>query len=258
MVLISNYQLYDFRMARSYGQYCPVAKAAEILGDRWTVMIVRELLTGASGFNEIQRGLPGISRSVLSQRLRMLERAEILKRSVGPGGKTLGYSLTEAGRDLMPVIQGLGDWGATWAFTDPQPDELDPDLLIVWMARGVIRDKLSIDRTVVQFDFGDPHKRYWMVLEPSEVSVCVQHPGLDVDLVAKVDTGTLFKIHLGRATLGGAMKEGKVALEGPIDLQRGFARWYAWSRFTDASRLAEQRRRAAAELADPEGIKISN
>ena len=122
---------------RSYAQYCPVAKASEILGDRWTLLIVREMLGGASGFNELQRGLPGISRSVLADRMRALERAEVIERRTGPKGRTLEYRLTPAGRDLQPVVQAIGEWGATWSFTEPRPEELDPDLLIVWMARHV-------------------------------------------------------------------------------------------------------------------------
>ena len=94
--------------------------------------------------------------------------------------------------------------GVTWSFTDPRPEELDPDLLVVWMARHVDREQLPLDRTIVQFDFRDPAKRYWMVLEPSEVSVCLQHPGFDVDLKVRVDTATLYRAPSGRAELGGA------------------------------------------------------
>ena len=200
---------------RSYAQYCPIAKGSEILGDRWTLLIVREMLGGASGFNELQRGLPGISRSVLTDRLRSLERAEIVERRTGPKGRTLEYRLTLAGRDLEPVVQAIGEWGATWSFTDPRPEELDPDLLIVWMARHVDREQLPSDRTVVQFDFRNPAKRYWMVLEPSDVSVCLQHPGFDVDLAVRVDTATLYRVYLGRAELGGAMRARKLTLSGP-------------------------------------------
>src|ERR1041384_670069 len=110
----------------SYDQYCPVAHATEILGDRWTLLIVREMLGGARGFNELQRGLPGISRSVLTDRLRSLERGEVIGRGTGPRGRTLDYRLTLAGRDLEPVVQAMGEWGATWSVTDPRPEELDP------------------------------------------------------------------------------------------------------------------------------------
>jgi DNA-binding HxlR family transcriptional regulator len=243
---------------RSYAQYCPVAKASEILGDRWTLLIVREMLGGASGFNELQRGLPGISRSVLTERLRALERVEVLERRTGPKGRTLDYGLTPAGRDLEPVVQALGEWGVTWSFTDPRPEELDPDLLIVWMARHVNREQLPPDRTVVQFDFRDPRKRYWMVLEPSEVSVCLQHPGFEVDLDVTVDTATLYRVYLGRAELRGAMRAGKLTMTGGSTLQRGFGRWFAWSAFAPASGLAEKRRREATRLAGPGRVRIAD
>ena len=242
---------------RNYAQYCPIAKASEVLGDRWTLLIVREMLGGATGFNELQRGLPGISRSVLAERLRSLERAEIVERRTGPKGRTLGYRVTPAGRDLEPVVQALGEWGVTWSFTDPRPEELDPDLLIVWMARHVDRRQLPPDRTVVQFDFRDPAKRYWMVLEPSEVSVCLQHPGFDVDLNVSADTATLYRVYLGRAELSAAMQTPKLTMSGPRTLQRGFGRWFTWSTFAPASRLAEQRRRAASRIRGPTRVRIA-
>jgi DNA-binding HxlR family transcriptional regulator len=242
---------------RSYAQYCPIAKASEILGDRWTLLIVREMLGGASGFNELQRGLPGISRSVLTDRLRALERAEIVERRRGPKGRTLEYRLTPAGRDLEPVVQALGEWGVTWSFTDPRPEELDPDLLIVWMARHVEHDELPADRTVVQFDFRNPAKRYWMVLEPAEVSVCLQHPGFDVDLEVSVDTGTLYRVYLGRAELGDAIRAGKLTMSGPRTLQRGLGHWFTWSAFAPASRLAEERRTMATRRAGPDRVRIA-
>jgi DNA-binding HxlR family transcriptional regulator len=242
---------------RSYAQYCPVAKASEILGDRWTLLIVREMLGGACGFNELQRGLPGISRSVLTDRMRALERAEVVERRTGPKGRTLDYRLTTAGRDLEPVVQAIGEWGATWSFTEPRPEELDPDLLIVWMARHVDRARLPAGRTVVRFDFRDPKRRYWMVLEPSEVSVCLQHPGFDVDLEVSVDTAMLYRVYLGRAELSGAIRAGELTMSGPQALQRGLGRWFTWSAFAPASRSAHQRRAAASRLAGPRRVRIA-
>jgi DNA-binding HxlR family transcriptional regulator len=241
---------------RSHAQYCPVAKATEILGDRWTLLIVREMLGGASGFNELQRGLPGISRSVLADRMRALERAEVVERRTGPKGRTLAYRFTPAGRDLEPVVQAIGEWGATWSVTEPRPEELDPYLLIVWMARHVDRPRLPANRTVVQFDFREPKQRYWMVLEPAEVSVCLQHPGLDVDLEVAVDTSTLYRVYLGRTDLGGAMRAGRVKLSGPRTLQRGFGHWFSWSAFAPASRSAPERRTAASRRADPQPVTM--
>ena len=236
---------------RSYAQYCPVAKASEVLGDRWTLLIVREMLGGVSGFNQLQRGLPGISRSVLSDRMRRLERAEVVERRTGPKGRTLEYRLTSAGRDLQPVVQAIGEWGATWSITEPRREELDPYLLIVWIARHVDRRQLPPDRTVVRFDFRKPKQRYWLVLEPSDVSVGLPHPGFNVDLEVAVDTSTLYGIYLGRAQLGGAIRAGQLTLSGPRTLQRGFGHWFTWSAFAAASRSAQERRSAAARLATP-------
>jgi DNA-binding HxlR family transcriptional regulator len=241
----------------SYSQYCPIAKASEVLGDRWTLLIVREMLGGAGGFNELQRGLPGISRSVLADRLRALERAEILERRTGPKGRTVRYRLTPGGRDLKPVVEALGQWGATWSLTDPRPEELDPDLIMVWMARHVAYEQLPPDRTVVQFDFRAPTRRAWMVLEPSEVSVCLQHPGFDVDLSVAVETATLYRVYLGQAEFGGAMKAGKLAMRGPRHLQSGLRRWFTWSNFADATRMADKRRHAAVHLKAHPEVKIT-
>jgi DNA-binding HxlR family transcriptional regulator len=242
---------------RDYAQYCPVAKATEILGDRWTLLIVRELLGGVSGFNELHRGLPGISRSVLTDRMRALERAEVVERRTGPKGRTLEYRLTPAGRDLEPVVQALGEWGVTWSFTEPRRDELDPALLIVWMARHVDRRRLPPNRTVVKFDFRNPQRRFWMVLEPSEVSVCLHHPGFDVDLEVTADTATLYGIYLGRAELGDAIRAGKLTMSGPRTLQRGLRDWFTWSAFAPASRVADQRRRTASRLPGPHHVRVA-
>ena len=243
---------------RSHAQYCPVARAAETLGDRWTLLIVREMLGGASGFNELQRGLPGISRSVLADRMRELERAKVVERRTGPKGRTLEYRLTPAGRDLWPVVRAVGEWGATWSVTEPRPEELDPYLLTVWMARHVDRQRLPPNRTVVQFDFRDPKRRYWMVLEPSEVSVCLQYPGFDVDLEVVVDTATLYRVYLGRAELAGAIRAGQLTMSGPRTLQSGFSHWFTWSAFAPASRSAQERRTAASRLASPDHVRIDD
>src|SRR3954463_3878708 len=161
-----------------YGQYCPVARAAEILTDRWTVLIIRELLADISRFNELQRGLPRMSRTLLSERLRRLERTGGLERRAGSRGKPTEYRLTPAGRELQRVIDLFGEWGARWAFGDPRPNELDPIILLWWMRRRVALDHFSSRRVVIQFDFrGTPKRSYWLLIHRSDVSVCLKHPG---------------------------------------------------------------------------------
>ena len=125
------------------------------------------------------------------------------------------------------------------------------------MARHVDRQRLPPGRTVVQFDFRDPQRRFWMVFEPAEVSVCLQHPGFDIDLEVIVDTATLYRVYLGRAELGGAIRAGQLTMSGPRTLQQGFGRWFAWSAFAPASRMAPQRRTAASRLAGPDHVRIA-
>jgi DNA-binding HxlR family transcriptional regulator len=138
---------------QKYKQYCPVARASEILADRWTPLIVRELILGSHRFNEIDRGLPGISRSLLSSRLRDLEDAGVVERLPRAQSKVGEYHLSEAGRELSSVIEALGAWGVSWAFGDPRPEELDAALLVWKIHQRINRDLLPDTRTVVEFDF---------------------------------------------------------------------------------------------------------
>lgn len=216
---------------RSYGQYCPIARAAETLGDRWTILIVRELGFGVDRFNELQRCLPGISRSVLTQRLRHLERVGIIER------RSTTYHLTSAGRSLQPVLRELGDWAARWAFGEPDPRELDPDLVIRWISRHVATGALPAHRVVSQFDLtGPPARRYWLVLDPADVSVCLHDPGFPVDVFVAASTAVLYDVYLGRRTLRGAIRDGLVAVTGSPAMVRAFPRWLTGSDFAPAVR----------------------
>ncbi len=222
---------------RSYGQYCPVARAAEVLGDRWTVLIVREMSYGVEHFNELERCLPGISRSVLAQRLRHLERVGLVARVLPAGGGKPVYRLTAAGRDLKPVLKSLGEWAAHWAFGEPDPDELDPDLLIRWISRHVNQDAFPPRRVVVRFDFPRPRLRcYWLVLSRQEVSVCLQDPGFDTDVHLTADLAALYDVYLGRRSLAQAISAGLVELAGERQLVRDFPHWFTWSDFAPAVR----------------------
>jgi DNA-binding HxlR family transcriptional regulator len=175
----------------SYGQWCPVAHAAEILAERWTPLIVRELLAGVDRFNDLERGLPGISRTLLAQRLRQLERAGVVERRLAPNGRTPTYWLTQAGQDLQPVVDALGGWGARWAFPEPRPEELDPGLLLWWMRRRIRTERLPARRIVVQFEFPGARKEYlWLLLAPTEVSVCLDDPRFDPDVLVTADLAT--------------------------------------------------------------------
>jgi DNA-binding HxlR family transcriptional regulator len=220
-----------------YGQYCPVARASEILADRWTLLIVRELLAGIDRFNELDRGLPGISRALLVQRLRRLEETGVVARRPGENGAGPTYRLTRAGRQLQRVIEVLGGWGARWAFGDPRPRELDPVVLLWWMRRRVHRQRLPDRRVVVQFDFrGARGGRFWLMLERSDVSVCLQHPKFEIDLALTADLALFYRVWLGRVPLDEALRRGWVRLDGLPAMRRDFPRWLAWSPMAPAVR----------------------
>lgn len=201
---------------RPYDQYCPIARAAEVLGDRWTLLIVRELVLGARGFNEIGRGLPRISRGLLSQRLRQLEELGVIERSPRGEGQGHGYLLTPAGEGLRQLIQGLGEWGARWAFGEPREAELDAPLLL-WKICRRVDDGPHAGRTVVRIDFRDDRSWYWVVLDSSGASLCLKNPGFAVDVELRTDLRTLYEVWHGRRLLGEALAAGTLRLEG----QRG-------------------------------------
>ena len=212
-----------------YHQYCPVARASEILGDRWTLLIVRELLAGSRRFNEIERGLPGISRSLLASRLRDLQRSGVVERLPGAASAT-EYHLTTAGRELKSVLEALGQWGVNWAFGEPAPDELDPAVFVWKMHQRIDRSALPDRRTVVELDFTGPKpQRLWLVLEPSEVSVCVTPPRFESDLVVHTSLAYFLQVWFGRVDYDTAVRCGAVVVEGPPALVRQFPRWLLWS-----------------------------
>jgi DNA-binding HxlR family transcriptional regulator len=221
----------------SYGQYCPVAKAAEIVAERWTPLILRELLADSHHFNELQRGLPMIPRSILAQRLRRLEAVGVVDRRVGSGGRATSYHLTAGGRELQGAIDALGEWGARWVLGDPDPRELDPALLLWRMRRRINHDRLPDRRTVVQFDFrGARTGSYWLIIEPDDVSVCLHDPGFDVDVLVSTDIAAFHRVWLGRTSLLDALSDESIRLEGKPSFTRAFGSWFAWSPFAETVR----------------------
>ena len=230
---------------QKYKQYCPVARATEILADRWTPLIMRELILGSHRFNEIERGLPGISRSLLASRLRDLQHAGVVDRLPGAHANVTEYHLSEAGQDLKPVIEALGAWGVRWAFGEPRPEELDPALLVWKIHQRVNRELLPERRTVVEFDFAGPRgRRVWLLLEPREVSVCVTPPGFDVDLVVRADLMAFYRVWLGQIDYDAAVRCGAVVVEGLPVLAKQLPRWFMWS---PMARFVREHERARAQ-----------
>ncbi len=221
-----------------YGQYCPIAKASEVVGDRWTLLIVSEIIAGANRFNDIARGLPRISRPLLAQRLRALQHSGVVERTAGPSARASRYHLTTAGEELGPLIRALAEWGAKWAFGEPRPDELDPLLLLWWIRRGVNSEALPGRRVVVRFDFRDGEGTYWLVLKPDDVSVCLQDPGFDIDVVVTADLAALYEVWLGRTALADAKADDRVRIDGAPSLTRAFPSWLSLAPIAYAVRSA--------------------
>lgn len=213
-----------------YGQYCPMARAAEILGDRWTLLIVRDLLSGAQHFNELERGLPGIPKALLAERLRRLQQVGVLERRVISGARKTRYTLTQAGLDLYPLVESFTRWGAKWAFGEPEPVELDPILLLWWMRDRVDLEQLPEQRIVVEFHFREARpSKYWLVLSPEDVSLCLKHPGHDIDVLVTGELAALYKVWLGRITFGDALRQQWIELEALPSLIKAFPRWFMLS-----------------------------
>ncbi len=213
----------------SYRQYCPVAKAHEILGDRWTILIIRELVGGRDTFNSIARGLPGIPRSLLTDRLRRLAQKGVLSRVEHKPGR-YRYTLTNAGQDLQAVVDALGSWGARWALNLPDEADLDPGLLLWRMRHRLATDALPSRRIVISFDFRTgAGGRFWFVIDDGEASVCVTDPGFDIDLEVTADLSVFYQVWLGRLSLAAARRRRDVVVEGSPLLEREFANWFLWS-----------------------------
>lgn len=224
-----------------YGRFCPVALGTQVLADRWTPLIVRELVLGNTRFNDIARGLPGISRSLLSQRLRHLQRMDVVERLEGA---TREYHLTPAGRQLEQVLFALGRWAIEWRYDELHPEEIDPVTLTWWMHRRVDTANLPPGRVVIEFRHTAPVKQVlWMVLDRGEASVCIQHPGFDSDLVVSMPTPCLSEVFGGSSTWASAVSSGSISVEGPAALVKALPRWFLWSPF--ASLTADRVQRGA-------------
>lgn len=227
---------------RTYAQYCPIVRAVELLGDRWTLLIVREMLVGATRFNEIARGLPGLSRALLSRRLRQLQSAGLVTRSDD------GYALTTAGQDLRPLVFGLADWGARHAFGDPRPEELDPETLMWWLHGRIDTTDLT-KRAVIQVQIADRRRTFWLVLEPGDASVCYTDPGFDIDAVLTSDLATLYRMWVGEIELLDAVKAGAIGLTGNRRIVRGLPGWLLLSPVADNVRAARAHTRSPGQMA---------
>jgi DNA-binding HxlR family transcriptional regulator len=224
----------------NYGQFCPVARAAEVFGERWTPLVVRELICGSKHFNDIRRGVPRISTTLLVQRLRKLEDIGVVERVKVPGGSE--YRLTSAGEGLRPIVLALGHWGARWIGSGLRRDQLDVGLLM-WDIRRFARRELfpAERRTIVQFRFADarPGERsWWLVMENGEIDLCRDDPGYEVTLIVESSVRALTEIWNGEVLPEQAVARREVRVLGKPRDARNLWRWLGTSVFAPTRRYA--------------------
>lgn len=224
---------------KGYGQFCPIAIAAEIVAERWTPLVLRALFCGATRYNEIRDGVPRMSTALLSRRLKELEQAGVLMRVADEGGRGAAYRLTEAGRELFPVLEAMGFWAQKWLRREiTSARNLDPDVLMWEVRRMALRSGSRVARRrVAEFKLdGAPVERrfYWLVFEPDDVDICVRDPGHPVDLWIEASLRALVEIWLGHRGLDATIADGSIRIDGAAEERAAFRDWFRLSHFARA------------------------
>jgi len=227
----------------NYNQFCPVAMASEILGSRWTIVLLRELCAGSTRFNDLRRGVPRMSPALLSKRLKELEDQGVVERRlVRKTPETHEYVLTEAGRELRQVIMAIGAWGQKWVESAPSLDKADPGLLMWDMRRNLRVDLMPPRRVVVQFIYEDLPKdigHWWMLTDPERAAdLCSEDPGFEVDLYVRCDLKTMTAIWMGIDTVARAVDGDRLLLVGDADVIAGMQDWLGLSPFAPIEKRA--------------------
>jgi DNA-binding HxlR family transcriptional regulator len=218
-----------------YSTYCPIAKAAEILTERWTLLLLRDLLLGARHFNDFRRSIPLITPAMLSKRLKSLQEVGIIAQvaSDKPGGWE--YRLTEAGSELKPFVEAAGAWGQRWARSKLPRGELHPGTLMWDIHRFLRTEHLPARRTVLSVEFTDLSKmrRWWLVVQTGEVDVCLDDPGYEVDVWIVCTLLTLTQVFMGDVSIAHARVSGKLKLNGNTQLIKSMPRWFGLMPFAE-------------------------
>jgi DNA-binding HxlR family transcriptional regulator len=220
----------------TYGQFCPVAKALELLDERWTLLVIRELLSGSSHFNELRRGVPRMSPALLTKRLQRMMRAGVVDRYTD--GNRVTYRLTPAGEELRPVVEAMGGWGMRWV-PEIGDEDLDPHLLLWDMHRRVDLAALPPGRTTLRFRFRDVPAQvrdWWLVMDPEGAEVCHSDPGFPVAATVEADLPGLTRVWRGDLEWREAIRAGTVAVVGPTQVRRAVPRWFLLSTFAGVQR----------------------
>lgn len=222
----------------TYGQFCPVAKAMELLDERWTLLVVRELTLGSRHFNELRRGVPRMSPTLLSKRLNTLVRAGVIDRWDDGGRVT--YQLTPAGRELEPIVVAVGRWGVRWV-PELGEEDLDPHLLLWDIHRNLDRDAMPPDRTVLKFSFTDcppATRHWWIVVNPDEVDVCDVDPGFAVRVTIEASPRAMTRLWRGDWSWRDAQRSGELTVTGEPQARRAVASWLKLSPLAHVPRPA--------------------
>jgi len=213
---------------KSYGQYCPIARAAEVLGERWTLLVMRNVLLGASTFNDIANGVPGMSRSLLTRRLDWLASKGLIEMKPKAQGRGKRYLATEAGTQLWHVLEPLAAWSTQWI--ELQPQHHDPSFVLwAWTRAHLATERLpKRGRVVVQFTFPDEpalFRRFWMLFERGAAELCHANPGFDIDLQVEAESEAFTQWHVGHLSWQAALRTGRIQVEGPATLARALPSW---------------------------------
>ena len=224
-----------------YGQFCPIATATEILGEKWTLLVVRELLMGGSRFSELQRGLSLISPTMLSKRLDTLEEYGLLLKKKIPNQKGYEYFPTKSCSELLPIIKTLGDWGMRWARSNLTEKDYDVELLMLYLKRSINPDCLPGNETVIRFKFTDikDFPDWWMLVRGGDIDLCVNDPGKDVDVYFTTTVKTIAEVWMGEITYKKAISNDGLKLVGPRALTNDVTTWMESSVFADIAPASE-------------------
>jgi len=220
---------------RSYGQFCPIAKAAELFCERWTVLILRNLVVGATRFSQLRRGLPLASPTVISRRLKQLEAEGVIERRRSGSGRRWTYHLTSAGAEFAPILEGLGVWGQRWARREFAKHEIDLGLLLWGLELSVNPDAFGPRRCVVKLTFTDQPKRkqhFWCINQGGRAELCLKEPGFEVDLYLEASLPDMIYVYRGDLPLVRALAQGRLEVHGATWAQRALSRWLAPSPLT--------------------------
>jgi DNA-binding HxlR family transcriptional regulator len=218
-----------------YSQFCPVSKTAEVLGEKWTLLIVRELVLGATRFCQIQRAIPRISPTVLNKRLAELQAQGVIVRKRIPEQRGFEYQLTESGRELYPVILQMAQWGMRWARSTMSDDELDVELLMADIQRRIDPSKLPGGRTVLKFTYTDLDNfaEWWVKISDRNVELCLDDPGDEVDVYFTTNLRTMTEVWMGDLSLKKAQADGRLKIVGPSTLLRNINSWFPLYLYAD-------------------------